>query len=139
MPIPMGIRIGNMVYSSGIHGMDPATQTVPDDPARQVALVFQHMGTIVRNAGGSTGDIALVVFHVADDSIRPLVHDQWLAMFPDDDDRPARNTVLTPLGMGMVIHVMMTAVLECPLTPAVLRSPSEVHGILPRTLTPDDG
>ena len=111
MPIPMAVKIGNMVYSSGIHGMDPATGTIPQDPAAQVKLVFQHMRTIVENAGGGTGDIAIVIFNIADDSVRPLVNDEWLAMFPDDDDRPARNTHLTQLGMGMKIHVLMTAVL----------------------------
>lgn len=112
LPIPMGIRIGAMVYSSGIHGMDPETQQIPEDPARQVALVFSHMRTIVERAGGTVDDIALVIFNLADDAYRPLVNAEWLAMFPRDGDRPARNTHVTPLGMGMVIHVLMTAVLE---------------------------
>jgi 2-iminobutanoate/2-iminopropanoate deaminase len=112
LPIPMGVRVGNMVYSSGIHGMDPDTQRVPEDPALQVALVFAHMRTIVEGAGGTVDDIALVIFNLADDAYRPLVNAEWLAMFPRDDDRPARNTHLTPLGMGMVVHVLMTAVLE---------------------------
>ena len=56
----MAIRIDNMVYSSGIHAMDPETGTIPEDSARQVELVFQHMRTIVESAGGSTDDIALV-------------------------------------------------------------------------------
>ncbi|WP_283137977.1 RidA family protein [Rhizohabitans arisaemae] len=111
-PIPMAVRTGNMVYSSGIHGMDPETGEVPADPARQVELVFRHMRTIVENAGGGTDDIAMVIFNVVGDELRPLVNDEWIKMFPDDDDRPARNTHIMPLGMGMVIHVLMTAVLE---------------------------
>ncbi|GAA0984885.1 RidA family protein [Acrocarpospora macrocephala] len=111
-PIPMGIRIGNMVYSSGVHGMDPESGQVPEDPARQVELVFQHMRTIVENAGGTTDDIAMVIFNLTDDAHRPLVHAEWIKMFPHDDDRPARNTHIMPLGMGMIIHVLMTAVLE---------------------------
>jgi 2-iminobutanoate/2-iminopropanoate deaminase len=111
LPIPMGIRIDNMVYSSGIHAMDPETGTIPDDPARQVELVFQHMQTIVENAGGSIDDIALVTFNVKDDSIRPLVGAEWSKMFPNDRDWPARNTYIVDLGFGMIIHIMMTAVL----------------------------
>lgn len=112
MPIPMAVKIGNMVYSSGIHAMDPDTGTIPDDPRRQVELVFRHMRTIAENAGGSTDDIALVIFNIKEDSLRPLVNEEWLRMFPDDGDRPARNTYLVDLGFGMVIHVLMTAVLE---------------------------
>ena len=59
MPIPMATKVGNMVFSSGIHAMDPDTGTIPDDPRRQVELVFQHMRTIVENAGGTTDDIGL--------------------------------------------------------------------------------
>lgn len=112
MPIPMAAKVGNMVYSSGIHAMDPDTGAIPDDPRRQVELVFQHMRTIVENAGGSTDDIAQVIFNIKNDSLRPLVNEEWLKMFPDDGDRPARNTYLVDLGFGMVIHVLMTAVLE---------------------------
>lgn len=112
MPIPMAVRIDNMVYSSGIHAMDPDTGAIPGDPGRQVELVFRHMRTIVENAGGSTDDIALVIFNIKEDSLRPLVNEEWLRMFADDGDRPARNTYLVDLGFGMVIHVLMTAVLE---------------------------
>ena len=111
LPIPMAIRIDNMVYSSGIHAMDPETGTSPEDSARQVELVFQHMRTIVESAGGSTDDIALVTFNVIDDSIRPLVGAEWLKMFPNERDWPARNTYIVDLGFGMIIHTMMTAVL----------------------------
>jgi 2-iminobutanoate/2-iminopropanoate deaminase len=111
MPIPMGVRVGKLVYSSGIHGLDPDTQTIPDDPRAQIELVFRHMRSIVEGAGGTTGDIGLVVFHLAGDEHRPLVNEEWVTMFPDDDDRPARNTVIHALGWNMVVHVLMTAVL----------------------------
>jgi 2-iminobutanoate/2-iminopropanoate deaminase len=111
MPIPMGVRVGKTVYSSGIHGLDPETQTIPDDPAAQMELVFRHMRTIVENAGGTTGDIGLVVAYLRSDEHRAVLNEQWLAMFPDPADRPARNVVVHELGWNMVVHLMMTAVL----------------------------
>jgi hypothetical protein len=36
---------------------------------------------------------------------------EWLKMFPNDRDWPARNTYIVDLGFGMLIHTMMTAVL----------------------------
>jgi 2-iminobutanoate/2-iminopropanoate deaminase len=111
MPIPMGVRIRNMVFSSGIHGMDPQTHTVPEDPASQVRFAFQNMRSIVTNAGGTTDDIGLVIFNLKDEKYRPLVNEAWLEMFPDDDNRPARNTHIMDLGGGLIIHVLMTAVL----------------------------
>lgn len=34
-PIPMGARVGSIVYSSGISGQDPQTGQLPEDPAAQ--------------------------------------------------------------------------------------------------------
>lgn len=110
MPIPMGVRVGNMVFSSGIHGLDPGTRTLPDDPAEQIRFAFQHMRAIVENAGGSIDDIGLVIFHLKDEAYRALVNTEWLAMYPDEN-RPARNTHIMDLGGGLAIHILMTAVL----------------------------
>jgi len=111
LPIPMGVRVGKLVYSSGIHGMDPVSQEIPDDPAAQIGLVFRHMRTIVENAGGSTGDIGFVLVRLRDAGLRDLVNAAWVEMFPDPLDRPARNVQLQELGWNMVIHLEMTAVL----------------------------
>jgi 2-iminobutanoate/2-iminopropanoate deaminase len=110
-PTPAAVRIGNMVFSSGIFGMDPATGKVDPDPARQVERVFGYMRAIVEGAGGTTADIALVQFRIQGDDVRGLVNEHWLELFPDDASRPARNSVVEELGWGMVIHVMMTAVI----------------------------
>lgn len=111
LPIPMGARIGKLVVSSGIHGMDPDTGTIPDDPASQVALVFRHMRTIVENAGGSIGDIGFVLVRLRDPAHRDLVNAAWVEMFPDPEDRPARNVKVQELGWNMAIHLELTAVL----------------------------
>lgn len=110
MPIPMGVRVGNMVFSSGVHGLDPRTQTLPDEPGEQIRFAFQHMRTIVENAGGSIDDIGLVIFNLRDEAYRALVNTEWLAMYPDEN-RPARNTHIMDLGGGLAIHILMTAVL----------------------------
>lgn len=111
-PTPPAVRVGNMVFSSGIFGMDPATSSIPDDAETQVRHVFGHMRTIVENAGGSTDDTAFVLFRISEDAVRGLVNTAWLEMFPDDASRPARNTQVDELGWNQVIHVTMTAVLS---------------------------
>ncbi len=57
-PIPMGVRIGNLVFSSGVAGADPATGKLPDDPARQAALMFDNVRTLLDQAGATLGDVA---------------------------------------------------------------------------------
>jgi predicted dehydrogenase len=46
-PIPMGARVGNMIFSSGIMGKDPATDKLPEDEniasaSYQTTSVYGH-------------------------------------------------------------------------------------------------
>ena len=112
LPIPVATRIDNYVFSSGIHPLNIESGIIPDDAALQVQLVFQHARTIVEHAGGTTDDIALMAFTISDDSIRPLVNEEWVKMFPDPMSRPARNSYVAELGFGMRIHIMVQAILN---------------------------
>ena len=48
-PIPMGAVVGNMLFSSGITGIDPATGNVPESLERQCELASANMKTLVEN------------------------------------------------------------------------------------------
>jgi 2-iminobutanoate/2-iminopropanoate deaminase len=110
-PIPMGARVGNMVFSSGIMGTDPATGEVPDDPAAQARLAFANMKSLIEGAGGSLEDIGHVRVLIKDDSIREFVNAPWLEHFPDPENRPARHAVVQPLRGKMLVQLEMIAVL----------------------------
>jgi len=112
-PIPMGVRIGNMVFSSGIMGQDPQTHQVPaGDAAKQAELMFQHVKTLVEQAGGSTDNIAHMTVFLKDNSYREHVNKEWLKMFPDEHDRPARHTLLWNLPGEMLVQCEIVAVLD---------------------------
>jgi 2-iminobutanoate/2-iminopropanoate deaminase len=110
-PIPMGARVGNVIYSSGIMGKDPATDTLPADVAEQVKFAFQNMESLLR-AGGATLDhlVRMTVF-IKDDSARAAVNEQWLQRFPDPHDRPARHTLVYDLRGGMLVQLEAVAVI----------------------------
>ena len=42
-PIPMGARVGNILYSSGIAGVDPATGKLAEGAAAQAACAFRNL------------------------------------------------------------------------------------------------
>ena len=111
-PIPMGVRMGNLVFSSGVMGTDPASGSLPDDPARQAELIFQHMRALLEQAGGSLDDVAHVTVYVKDNAYREHVNREWLKAFPDEHDRPARHTLLWNLSGGMLIQCELVAVLD---------------------------
>ena len=111
-PIPMGVRMGNLVFSSGVMGKDPATDTFPDDPARQTELMFQHVRALLEEAGGSLDDVAHMTVFVKDNAYREHLNREWLKAFPDEHDRPARHTLLWDLRGGMLIQCELVAVLD---------------------------
>lgn len=111
-PIPMGVRVGNLVFSSGVSGADPATGELPDDPARQAELMFQNARTLMEQAGGTLDDVARMTVYVKDDSYREHLNREWLKAFPDEHDRPARHTLVWNLRGGMLLQCELVAVLD---------------------------
>lgn len=110
-PIPVAVKIGNMVYTGGVAGTNEAGQT-PDDPDQQIGQVFKNLRRIVEAAGGTVADIAKIDVKLRDMGHRPIVNKHWLAMFPDEHDRPARHTTQADLPGSLAIQVEMVAVLE---------------------------
>jgi 2-iminobutanoate/2-iminopropanoate deaminase len=110
-PIPMGARIGNMVYSSGISGRDPQTNELPDHPDKQAELLFQNIRTFMAQAGGTPDDILRMTVYVQDEAYRESINKEWLKMFPDAHSRPARHALKAELRGGMLMQVEVIAVL----------------------------
>lgn len=109
-PIPLGVRIGNTIWTSALMGMDPATSEIPDDPAEQVRLLFENLDALLADGGADRSGIAHVAVFLTDNAHRPLLNERWTAWFPDEDDRPARHVVVGPLPRNVVIQAEVTAV-----------------------------
>ena len=112
-PIPMGARVGNMIFSSGIIGADPATGKVPEDLESQCVLAFANMKTMVENAGGTVQNIGSIKVYMKDRSQREAVNRPWLEMFPDEDDRPARHAIeYDAFPPGVLVQLEIIAVVD---------------------------
>ncbi|MFN0074522.1 MAG: RidA family protein [Chloroflexota bacterium] len=111
-PIPTAVKLGNMIFSSALIGQDPKTHQLPDDPESQVANVFHAVRRVMEEVGGSVADIGKMTVYLHDMRFRDLVNREWLAMFPDENDRPVRQTMRGDLTRGMLIQVEFIAVLD---------------------------
>lgn len=111
-PIPMGARVGSIVYSSGISGQDPQTGQLPEDPAVQARNLFVNIRQFMELAGGSPDDIVRVTLYLTDDRYRDVLNQEWVAMFPDPEDRPARHALILPLRGKFLFQAEVVAVLE---------------------------
>jgi len=111
-PIPTAVKIGNMVYTSAIKGSDPKTGEVPERVEDEIANLFYYMEEIMKKAGGTTDDIAHLSVNVTDRDLKKLVNVEWLKMFPNENNRPARHTSVKSLIPGVRVQIEMTGVLS---------------------------
>jgi enamine deaminase RidA (YjgF/YER057c/UK114 family) len=93
-PIPNASRIGNVMMTSVISGVDPGTRTLPPELAKQIANLFTHVRTAIETAGGTPDDIIKMTFWMKEPATgRAALNDEWVKMFPDAASRPARHTM----------------------------------------------
>lgn len=111
-PIPMAARVGNAFHSSGIMGKDPATNTLPEDGAKQVEFVFANTRALLDAAGAELDQVVYVEVLLADNELRGEVNKYWTQWYPDQGDRPARHTTLRELPGGMKIQLQVQAQLD---------------------------
>jgi len=106
----MGARVGNMIFSSGIAGKDPATNMLAEGAAEQARFAFQNLRTLLENGGAQLEDVGHVTVFVRDESHRDAINVEWLKCFPDPHDRPARHTLVHELRGGMLVQLEAIAV-----------------------------
>lgn len=111
-PIPLAARVGPLLASSGIAGKDPATGELPPDGATQVRFAFANLRAVLAAGGATLADVVKLSITVADDSLRDAINTEWLACFPDPDDRPARHVVVHPLQHGMQLQLELLAFVQ---------------------------
>ena len=111
-PIPMGARVGNMIFSSGIMGKDPSTDKLPADAASQARFMFQNLRTLLAEGGATLGDVGHVTAFVKDNEQRAALNAEWLRCFPDPHDRPARHTQVADLQGAMLMQIQVVAVVQ---------------------------
>jgi 2-iminobutanoate/2-iminopropanoate deaminase len=109
-PIPMAARVSNVLYSSAIMGADPTTGEVPDDPIRQIELVFANTADLLQLAGVDRDDIVSMNIYLNAGELRSEVNKRWLTWFPDPTDRPARHTTVHELPGNFAVQLQVVAV-----------------------------
>jgi enamine deaminase RidA (YjgF/YER057c/UK114 family) len=110
-PIPMGAKIGNLVFSSAISGRDPETKKLPANPDQQAEALFQNLRRFMKEAGGAPDNIAHMTVFLKEEHYRDSINKEWLKMFPDETNRPARHAIKVELRGEMLFQVEVIAVL----------------------------
>jgi 2-iminobutanoate/2-iminopropanoate deaminase len=111
-PIPMGARVGNTLYSSGIPGVDPATGQLAQGAEQQARHAFANLRALLAAGGATLADVVRVTVYLKVPTARDAVNAEWLSCFPDPLDRPARHTLMYDLQHGMLLQLEAVAVIE---------------------------
>lgn len=98
-------RIGNLVFTSGISGIDPKSGKLADGPERQFAQSFTNMVELLAKAGAGPDSIGLLTVWIPGRSHRAYINRDWLQLFPTAN-RPARKTNQAPLPEAVEVQLM---------------------------------
>ena len=91
LPIPAASRVGRILATGGVRGVDPATGVMPSSVEEQAINMFANLKRIVEAGGGRATDILKVTIWISSPEGRAAVSGPWLQMFPDPGARPARH------------------------------------------------
>ena len=109
-PIPNASRIGNILVSGLIRGVEPDTQQLAATLERQCALMFDNLCITAEKGGATVEDIVKVTFWMEKLS-RPPINTEWVKMFPDPASRPARQIMEVPMEQGVLVQCDFMAVI----------------------------
>ena len=115
-------RLGNIVFTSGVPGIDLSTGAPGQGAEQQFELAFANLVALLKLAGAGPESIGLLTVFIPDRTNRAYINKDWLKLFPASD-RPARKTNQAPLPKGLEVQLMATAVL------GEKREPLEIPGL----------
>jgi len=95
-PIPMGARIGGLYASSGVSGVKPASSDrlePVEGAAGQAHFGLATVKALAEQGGMSADDIGHITVLVQDYADLEAIDKEWCAMFPNPNDRPARQVM----------------------------------------------
>jgi 2-iminobutanoate/2-iminopropanoate deaminase len=115
-------QIGNMIYTSGVPGIDLKTGEAAAGPERQFALAFDNLMALLQKLGADPDSIGLLTVWIPDRDRRAFINKDWLRYFPGSN-RPARKTNQAPLAAGLEVQLMAACVL------GESRVPIEIPGL----------
>ena len=108
-PYSQAIQAGNMLFTSGQLGLDPATGALPEGVEAQTAQSLANVGAILEEAGYAKTDVVKTTVYLKDMGDFGLVNRLYAAFF--GDHKPARSCVeVARLPKDGLVEIEVTAV-----------------------------
>lgn len=110
-PVPVAARVGDLIATGGIRGVDRQTGRMSADLAGQAEHMFANLVTAVQIAGGTADTILKVTVHLKSAEGRALINPAWESHFPNPQARPSRQVLIYEhLGANVLVQCDALAV-----------------------------
>jgi len=109
-PYSQGNAIGNLVFTAGQIGLDPATgQFISDDVQDQTRRALTSIQAILETAGASMSDVVKTTVFLSDMDNFKLMNEIYMQFF--EEPYPARSAVaVKDLPLGALVEIEAIAV-----------------------------
>ncbi len=110
-PYSQAVKIGNMVYTAGQIGLDPATGEMREGLEAQARQVMANLQAVLEAAGASFGSVVKTTIFITDMADFGVINGIYGAFFTDAP--PARSTVaVAQLPLGALVEIEAVALVE---------------------------
>lgn len=110
-PYSQAVRVGNLVYTAGQPGIDPATGAVTGDTFEaQARQALANLGAVLEDAGSRLARVIKVTCFVTDPAAFSTLNSLFAEFFPDAP--PVRSTPVVQLPRGLLFSIEAVAVVD---------------------------
>ena len=110
-PYSQAIRVGNLVFTAGQPGIDPATGAVAGPTFEaQARQAFANLAAVLEDAGSSLARVVKVTCFVTDAAAFPTLNALFGEFFPGAP--PVRSTPIVQIPRGLLFSIDAIAVAE---------------------------
>ena len=110
-PYSQAIRVGDLVFTAGQPGIDPASGVVAGDTFEaQARQAFANLAAVLEDAGSRLARVIKVTCFVADAAAFPTLNALFAEFFPDAP--PVRSTPIVQLPRGLLFSIDANAVVD---------------------------
>ncbi len=107
-PYSQAVKIGNLVYTAGQIGIDPATGEMQQGLEAQARQVMANLQAVLEAAGTSFAGVVKTTIFITDMADFGVINGIYGAFFPENP--PARSTVaVAQLPLGALVEIEAVA------------------------------
>jgi 2-iminobutanoate/2-iminopropanoate deaminase len=110
-PYSQAVRVGNLVFTAGQGGINPATGAVAGDSFEaQARQAFANLAVVLEDAGSRLARVVKVTCFVGDPTAFSTLNTLFTEFFPEAP--PARSVPVVQLPRGLLFSIEAIAVVD---------------------------